>query len=58
MNSDAYQTLINALEAKFDAIEAKLNLILNRLEGGCYLCGNRTLVCKLSDCPHRDTNFN
>ena len=58
MNPDFYQTLITTLESKFDAIEAKLNYLLTRVEGGCYLCGNRTVTCKLSDCPHADTNFN
>ena len=54
MKADFYQDLINTLEAKFDAIEAKLDYLLNKVQGGCYLCGNHTLTCKLSDCPHRD----
>lgn len=50
------QQLLNTLNQKFDVIEAKLDYLLNRVQGGCYLCGNRTQTCKLTDCPHRDTN--
>ena len=50
--------LLQHLNQKFDAIEIKLDYLLTKVENGCYLCGNRTVTCKLSDCPHADTNFN
>ena len=53
-----YRELLTTIEQKFDYIEERLELLWNRVNSGCYLCGNRTPACKLSDCPHENNHSN
>ena len=56
--NEFYRELITTLERKFDEIESKIDYLLRRVENGCYLCGNRNLTCKMTNCPYENQNSN